>query len=176
MVVGSALYAGLAQFGTSLQLPGLPSWSFPIFPAIVILLFFGAVFGPWVGLCTGTLGYLLEQYLSGNPFVWSENLGLILIGFIAGFAILRTRGRYFHARAIILAEGICAIGIVVGIGCGAYGDILASKFTVEVATKAFISDTLPDLLMGLTLLPILLLVYSKVDTRTRNVRHDQKTK
>jgi serine/threonine protein kinase len=168
MAFGSVLYAGLGQFGTALRFPSLPSLSFPIFPAIVIPLFFGTIFGPWVGLITGGLGYLLEHYISGNPFVWSESLGLILIGFIAGLAILRTRGHYLHARAIIIAEGISAIAIVLGIACGAYSDILALKFTVGIATKAYLSDMLPDLIISLILLPILLVLYSRVDKRTRN--------
>src|SRR5262249_262092 len=83
MAFGSALYAGLSQFEIYLRFPGLSSWRFPIFPAIVIPVFFGTAFGPWAGLVTGGLGYLIEHYISGKPFDWSANLDLALIGLIS---------------------------------------------------------------------------------------------
>src|SRR5436189_1683437 len=54
MALGAALYGALSYLTNFLQLPSVGNVS--VRPAIVIPLFFGAVFGPIVGLITGGLG------------------------------------------------------------------------------------------------------------------------
>jgi serine/threonine protein kinase/uncharacterized membrane protein len=167
MAIGAILYGSLGQFETFLQLPGYP-FRFPIFPAIVIPQFFGAYFGPWVGLFTGLVGCLIEQRFSGYPYAWKDNLGLAMIGFIAGLAKLRTRGHYGHTRAIVFAQIICTIGLAIGIGCGTYGYVFFANSTVAAASRGFIVTGLSDLTLSLILLPPILVIFSRIDERVRN--------
>ena len=159
MALGAALYGGLSWVTNIIQLPSAGNVSFR--PAIVIPLFFGAVFGPWVGLFTGGIGNLLGDYISGYGIYWNWDIGNALIGFIAGLAMLVTWGRYNNSRNILIAEVFAAIGIVVGIGFAAYNDIWISKLSFATAS---IGELLPaagsDLINGLILLPILLVAYN----------------
>jgi energy-coupling factor transport system substrate-specific component len=159
MALGAALYGGLSWVTNIIQLPSAGNVSFR--PAIVIPLFFGAVFGPWVGLFVGGIGNLIGDYISGYGVYWNWDIGNGLIGFIAGLAVLMTWGRYNNTRNIIAAEVFAAIGIVVGIGFAAYNDIWISKMSFSTAT---IGELVPaagsDLINGLILLPILLIAYN----------------
>jgi serine/threonine protein kinase len=168
IALGSILYASLGQFEPYLLFPSVTSFSFPIFPAIVIPLFFGIISGPWVGIFTAVVGYLIEHYISGDPFVWEANLGLAVMGFVAGLTILRTRRRYNHIRTIVIAELISAVGLVVGMICNACAYILFLKDTVEGALKLFIPLALSDLILCLILLPPLLVAYNIVNELIRS--------
>lgn len=159
MALGAALYGGLSWVTNVIQLPSAGNVSFR--PAIVIPLFFGAVFGPWVGLFVGGVGNLIGDYISGYGVYWNWDVGNALIGFIAGLAMLVTWGRYNNTRAIVYAEIFAAVGIVVGIGFAAFNDMWISKLSFAGAT---IGEILPaagsDLINGLILLPILLVAYN----------------
>lgn len=119
-------------------------------PAIVISLFFGALFGPWVGAVTGGLGAFIGDYIfmfyldhianhtilsngiwHGSPLAnvfiwigftmrsdtdWAWILSNALIGFIAGLAMLGTRGRYVTLARVALAELLAVIGVLAGLG------------------------------------------------------------
>lgn len=164
MALGAALYGGLSWLTNILQIPGSTNVSFR--PAIVIPLFFGAVFGPWVGLFAGGLGNLMGDYISGYGVYPLWDIGNGLIGFIAGLAILYTWGHYNKTRSIVVAEVFAAIGIIVGIGFAAFNDIWYSKMTAAAATTTeFIPAALTDLVNGLILLPILLVAYNAAAKR-----------
>src|SRR5260370_8309297 len=77
MALGAALYGGLSYLTNFLQLPSVGNVS--IRPAIVIPLFFGAAFGPIVGLITGGLGNFLADLISGYGVYlnWDIATGLI---------------------------------------------------------------------------------------------------
>lgn len=158
MALGAALYGGLSYVTNVLQLPSAGNVSFR--PAIVIPLFFGAVFGPWVGLFVGGVGNLIGDYISGYGVYWNWDIGNGLIGFIAGLAMLLTWGRYSTRRAIVIAEIFSAVGVVVGIGFAAYNDIWVSKLSFLTATTGeLVPAAGSDLINGLILLPILLVAY-----------------
>jgi energy-coupling factor transport system substrate-specific component len=159
MALGAALYGGLSWATNVLQLPG--SGNVSLRPAIVIPLFFGAVFGPWVGLFTGGVGNYIGDIISGYGFYWNWDVGNGLIGFIAGLAVITTGGRYNNARNIIIAEVFAAIGVVVGIGFAAYNEIYLSKIDFSTATITYmVPAAVSDLINGLILLPILLIAYN----------------
>jgi len=158
MALGAALYGGLSYVTNIIQLPSAGNVSFR--PAIVIPLFFGAVFGPWVGLFVGGVGNLIGDYISGYGVYWNWDIGNGLIGFVAGLAMLITWGRYNSTRAIVVAEILSAVGIVVGIAFAAYNDIWISKLSFITATTGEIVPAAgSDLVNGLILLPILLVAY-----------------
>jgi energy-coupling factor transport system substrate-specific component len=161
MAIGAALYGLLSVPTNFLQLPG----NITIRPAIVIPIFFGAVFGPWVGLFAGGVGNFIGDLVSGFGVYWNWDIGNGLIGFIAGLAMYITWGRYNTGRSMIIAEIFSAIGIVVGIGAAAYSDIVVSQQTLAGASSTFITGIIPDLILGLILLPILLVAYNAAMAR-----------
>jgi len=165
MALGAALYGGLSWATNALQLPSAGNVS--LRPAIVIPLFFGTVFGPWVGLFTGGIGNLLGDYVSGYGVFWNWDVGNALLGFIAGLTLLRTGGRYTSTRNIIIAEVFSAVAIIIGIGFASYTEIWLSKLSFLSATVGYlVPATLSDLINGLILLPILLIAYNAARARS----------
>nr|BBH93969.1 hypothetical protein KTA_21680 [Thermogemmatispora argillosa] len=158
MALGAALY-GIFSFATNvIQLPSAGNVSFR--PAIVIPLFFGAVFGPWVGLFTGGVGNLLGDYLSGYGVYWNWDVGNALIGLIAGLVVYLTWGVYRSTRSIVLAEIFAALGIIIGIGFASFTEMWLSKFSFATAVAGYwLPAAGSDLINGLILLPILLVAY-----------------
>jgi serine/threonine protein kinase len=132
MIVGillSAVFSNLVLL-IHLQPPGGKDLLW-ILPALVIPLFFGLVYGPWVGLVTGGLGYFLGNYaslamnwhtdahsvisfltLASLSLPWYFSVAFFSIGFVAGLASLRTKGRYLSLRGIITAEIFSIIAIL----------------------------------------------------------------
>jgi energy-coupling factor transport system substrate-specific component len=158
MALGAALYGGLSYATNILQLPATSNVS--LRPAIVIPLFFGAVFGPWVGLFTGGVGNFLGDLISGYGVYWNWDVGNGLIGFIAGLAMYLTWGRYNSTRNIVIAEIFGVIGVVVGIAFAAYTDMWLLQYTFAAASGNFVPAALSDLVNGIILLPILLVAYN----------------
>ena len=164
MALGAALYAGLSYVTNTLQLPGASNVS--LRPGIVIPLFFGLVFGPWVGLFTGFVGNSINDLLQGG-FWWNWELGAGLIGFIPGLVLYLTRGRYNSTYRIFLAEVFSVIGLVVGLGFSSILDIWVSGLTFTTAiTTEFLPALLPDIVLGVILLAILLVAYHAALGRT----------
>src|ERR1700680_1876838 len=80
MVLGAMLF-GIVSYATNiLQLSDISNVSFR--PATAILLFFGAEFGPWVGLFTGCAGTFIGDYISGYGVFYNWDLSNALIVFI----------------------------------------------------------------------------------------------
>ncbi|MBX5451311.1 ECF transporter S component [Thermogemmatispora sp.] len=158
MALGAALY-GIFSYATNLiQLPSAGNVSFR--PAIVIPLFFGAVFGPWVGFFSGGVGNLLGDYISGYGVFWNWDVGNALIGFIAGLVLYFTWGVYRNSRSIVLAEVFAALGVIIGIGFASITEIWLSKLSFATAIVGYwLPAALSDLINGLILLPILLAAY-----------------
>jgi serine/threonine protein kinase len=141
--------------------------------ALIIPLFLGNVFGPWVGLVTIMVGIPLGALLAGYNVSsdyygasWTWNVGYILIGFIAGLAFLKTQGHYQTARAIALAVAISAIGIIIGTAFITFGEMWVSDGTVDVAWSRFLILILPSTI-DLILLPLLLFAYNRLVERIR---------
>ncbi len=158
MALGAALYAGLSYVTNTLQLPGASNVS--LRPGIVIPLFFGAVFGPWVGFFTGFVGNSINDLLQGG-FWWNWELGAGLIGLIAGLALYSTRGRYHTVLNIVFAEIFAALGLLIGLAFSSITDIWVSGLSLLSAiTTEFLPAFLPDLVLGVILLAILLVAYN----------------
>jgi serine/threonine protein kinase len=101
MIVGVLLSSILSNLVLliHLQPPG-GNELFWILPALVIPLFFGVVYGPWVGLVTGGLGYFLGNYISlaihwytnaqsGISFLTLASLSLPWLCWLLGISVLR---------------------------------------------------------------------------------------
>lgn len=164
MALGAALYAGLSIATNLLKLPATSNVS--IRPGIVIPLFFGVVFGPWVGLFTGAVGNIIGDLVSGYGFYWNWDLGNGLVGFVAGLALYLTGGRYNIVRNIIIAEIFGIVGILVGMAFAAYSDMPLLQYTWQAATGNFVPAALSDLISGVILLPIVLVAYNAAVRRS----------
>ncbi len=83
--IGAALY-GVFSWATNIfPLPAAGNVTFR--PAVAVLIFFGAAYGPWVGLLAGFIGNTLGDALSGWGFYWNWSLGNGLMGLVAGLAM-----------------------------------------------------------------------------------------
>ena len=158
MALGAALYGGLSALTNVLHLPATSNVS--LRPAIVIPLFFGVVFGPWVGFFSGAVGNLIGDFISGFGFNWNWDVGNGLMGLIAGLAIYMTWARYNNTRNIVIADVFSVFGILIGMGFASYSDIWVSKYTMAAATGNFVPVIITNLINGLILLPILLIAYN----------------
>lgn len=187
MVLGAALYSSTSHILISIVMQSGQNsnndilW---ILPAIVIPLFFGTVFGPWVGLFTGGVGFFIGNYISGkrtlplnggigslgSGFPWYCDVALALIGFIAGLALLRTRGHYNNLRNIAIAEIFSAVGTIVAFFTifNNFSDFWNSVYGLRNYTdiwRDFTHIALPTIIPALILLPILLLSYNTIVSR-----------
>src|SRR5260370_410400 len=133
-------------------------------PALLIPLFFGVIFGPWVGLVVGGFGFLLGDYVAnmwlhdlswtngylyyGSALInfrdligWNGVSGYLvnaLIGLIAGLTRLRIR-RYNTQEALATVGIACATAIAVGTALVVYSTIWlygSPFYTWKEATSA----------------------------------------
>ncbi len=186
MVIGTALYAGLSHLFISIT----PDFTdlIAIFPALIIPLYFGAVFGPWVGLFTGGIGFLIGEFLTNitnNWYVplgdnsiqyfsnnsgnidWYWTLSIALIGFVAGLTrLLIIRRRYNTFRSIILTDIITALGVFVCFGFANLSLSWNSYLDLATASSYILKVALPGSIFCLILFPILLFIYTSI-TRSR---------
>jgi hypothetical protein len=185
IVLGAILFGVLSHL--LIEFPGPGPGSIEILPAILILLFFGVVFGPWVGFFTGGFGCLIGFFMNSLGFrwywnlgdvqastlqsvFWNYDLGIALVGFIAGLAVMKTKGCYNNARSIAIASVIGAIASLVGLGFLTYSYSVILNLpndTLAQASGQFIHLVLPTMIFGLILLPILLFGYNTVVERMK---------
>jgi serine/threonine protein kinase len=149
MLVGIILYVSLFNVFPLL-------FGYRLLLRFIVPVFFGVVFGPWVGLVVGCVGEFVGQPLLAHQFLWTQCAGAASIGFIAGLVMLKTKGRYNTIANVALASIIGTAGLAIGIGF-----ILATLN----AFGLFLAGTLADAIVTLIMLPILLLVYDKIANR-----------
>jgi energy-coupling factor transport system substrate-specific component len=184
-ILGVALY-GLFSHVNLIFI--LPLGALDVFlPALLIPLFFGVIFGPWVGLVVGGFGFLLGDYVANmwlhdlswnNGYLfyqsalinyrdlvgWNGVAGYLvnaLLGLVAGLTRLSIR-RYNTAQALAMVGVVCAAGITAGTATVVYSAmwLYGSPFyTLREATTALFDTALPNLLLALVVLPLLLWVY-----------------
>lgn len=82
--IGAALYGVLSWLTNIFPLPAAGNISFR--PAVAVLIFFGAAYGPWVGLLAGLIGNTLGDAITGWGFYWNWSVGNGLMGMIPGLA------------------------------------------------------------------------------------------
>src|SRR5260221_5619076 len=139
---------------------------------VVVPLLFATKFGPWVGLVCVLPGALSGYYLSQNinsgalpPPNWYDFASLALLGFLSGLAFLLTQGRYNTRRNLATAIVTSFIGLVVYalflmiIDIIVYQSYWFDPFGFTLATVLMAS------IVTLILLPILLIVANKIESR-----------
>jgi energy-coupling factor transport system substrate-specific component len=129
-------------------------------------MFFGIAFGPWVGLISGLLGNIIGDALSGWGFwIWWD-IGNGLMGLIPGF-VMPLIANYREVKSLVLADVFVVIGVIVGMGFGALSEVVFSGLDFATAfTGYFIPSAVSDIVNGVILLPILMVAYSSIATRT----------
>ncbi len=125
--------------------------------AFTIIYFFGAKFGPWVGVVSAVVGSFLGDYIAFHVLSpWYFYVQLAILGFFPGLALHRTLRHPNSRGAISHAIAMSAVGIVISSIFGASSDSIANHipwfFDFFTLTSGYI--------IGLILLPILLLVYN----------------
>ena len=140
--------------------------------ALIVPLFVAAISGPWTGLLIILAGTYLGDHLAdysvssyyGESWTWFA--GNILIGFIAGLAFLKTRGRYDTGLAMLIAAATATVAIITGSAFAAYADIAVSGIASDTAWSNFIMSIVP-FTIDLVLLPIVLVIYNTIASRIR---------
>lgn len=162
--IGAALYGVLSWLTNVIQIPA--AGNVAVRPAIVIPLFFGIAFGPWVGAITGFVGNILGDLLSGYGFwIWWD-VGNGLIGLVAGLCA-GMMVDYKQIRDIIIAEVFVVLGCFVGMFFASLTEIWVSG--VDFATSMsinFVPAFVSNIINGLILTPILMVAYSAVRGRS----------
>jgi len=162
--LGAALY-GVLSFATNMiALPA--AGNVALRPAVCIPMFFGVAFGPWVGLISGFLGNIIGDALSGWGFWLWWDVGNGLMGLIPGFA-LPLISNFREVKSLVIADIFVVIGVVVGMGFGALSEIVFSGLDFATAFGGyFVPAAFTDIVNGVILVPILMVAYSAIATRT----------
>ncbi len=156
IIIGTILYTVSYNFS-------IPVNSSTLAPGYLVSLFFGAIFGPWVGLAIGAIGSILGSKIFFQNFpTWPEFLSESVIGLIAGLASLSTKGRYASFGAAFRASIISTIGLAVGI-------VIASIPFLNLAGNVSYMGNfiMVNGIMSIIVLPIVLLIYSKIVHRAK---------
>jgi len=161
--IGAALY-GVFSWATNIfPLPAAGNITFR--PAVAVLIFFGAAYGPWVGLLAGFIGNTLGDMLTGWGFYWNWSLGNGLMGMIPGLIMAAITD--FRARADILkAIGWGTLGIVVGMLFASLTEMFVGGIDFNTALVGyFVPAFLGNFIVTIILLPILMIAFAGVAAR-----------
>lgn len=138
----------------------------------IIPLYFGAVYGSWVGLEVGGIGFFIGGTMStlrypGGTGAWIISVGFAIVGIVAGLCELRTKGDYSRLRNIIITNIVCAIGLFIEVCFVVYVTLAVEGFNISSAPNYIFQLTIPEMLPGLIFLPFLLLSYSAITERRK---------
>ena len=162
--IGAALYAVLGVATNLIQLPSAGNVSFR--PAVAIPMFFGIAFGPVVGFIAGFLGNIISDLISGYGFWFWWDLGNGLMGLVAGLMAF-TFTSYKAQATLIKAELFVLLSVVVGMGVASLSEMWVSGADINtVIFGNFIPAAVANLINGLILVPLLMIAYDAVVSRS----------
>jgi energy-coupling factor transport system substrate-specific component len=162
--IGAALYGVLSWVTNFLALPAAGNLS--LRPAVAIPMFFGIAFGPIVGFITGAVGNILGDFLSGYGFWWSWDIGNGLMGLIPGLIYMSIKN-YKSGASIFRAELFAALGVIVGMLFSSLLEIPLSGVDLNTALVGYFTPSvISNLINGLILLPILMVAYDAIASRS----------
>lgn len=161
--IGAALYGVLSWVTNIFPLPAAGNITFR--PAVAVLIFFGAAYGPWVGFLAGFIGNTLGDAISGWGFYWNWSLGNGLMGLIAGLAMAQIKD--FRAQGDIIKAVIYGvIGIAVGLLFASLTEMLVGGIDLNTALVGyFVPAFLGNAIVTIVLLPILMVAFAAVASR-----------
>jgi energy-coupling factor transport system substrate-specific component len=159
-LLGLAIYAGVAIIWKLLDISTLntPLGYLSFFPATVVPVFFGLVFGPIAGLLTGLLGAMLVNLSLGYGIALLGSFSVAIIGFIPGLISAKLT-TYKSLNNILWSELIAIAGFLVS------DLLLVIVLSVQNSfnfISIYASFTLSDAISILILLPMLLFIYGTV--------------
>ncbi|HLX59243.1 MAG TPA: serine/threonine-protein kinase [Ktedonobacteraceae bacterium] len=128
-----------------------------------IAFYFGAAYGPWVGLVVAVVGALLSDAISHSLSSWYWYVAIAALGFIAGLVFLRTRGYYKNVSSILLAVACSAAGVFFLVIIVLLGNYISSSAGFGMFLPTLLADTLVHL-DGLVPFIILLVIASAITT------------
>jgi energy-coupling factor transport system substrate-specific component len=161
--IGAALY-GVFSYATNIfPLPAAGNVTFR--PAVAVLIFFGAAYGPWVGLLAGFFGNMLGDGLTGWGFYWNWSLGNGLMGMVPGLIMAAIND--FRARPDILkAIGWGTLGIIVGMLFASLTEMFVGGIDLNTALVGyFVPAFIGNFVVTVILLPILMIAFAAVAAR-----------
>ncbi|MHA1627372.1 MAG: ECF transporter S component [Candidatus Asgardarchaeia archaeon] len=154
MGLGAALYA---IFGSATVF--IPVGGMSLRPAIAIVSFFGAVYGPIVGFVVGAVGNLILDFTWGS-FWWNWDVGVGIIGLFPGIWWVIRGGKVEESKDLIMTSVLGVIGCFVGLFFAGIFDILAGFPFEEVIYAWVIPAAVTDAVFVLILTPILIRAYN----------------
>jgi len=181
VIVGVLLYTVLSNLALliHLQPPGGNELLW-ILPALVIPLFFGVMYGPWIGLVTGGLGYFLGKYtslainwhanaqsrisfltLASLSLPWYFYIAFMSIGLVAGLSWLLTKGRYNSRRDFATAEILSTFAILLAFII-AFNNFWPHLYSYETVWLDITHIALPNIMLALILMPIMLMIHNYI--------------
>ncbi len=191
MIVGTILYAGLSHSYIHIILTTY--YAIMILPALIIPLFLGIVYGPWVGLFTGMAGFVIGEFIPIPDYVGVPYIGIFqrylfgnydqihwyifllssaLIGFVAGLSTPITKGRYNTIRSIGIVDAINAIWVFISLNF-AYSTIYKVHWPNGIVDlPGFFHTTLPTTIFILIVTPILLVIYNSIANRGKSTKRN----
>ena len=162
--IGAALFMVLEVATNFSNIPAADHVSFR--PAVVIPMFLGVAFGPWVGLLSGLAGKIFGDLMSEQGFWPWWDLGYGLMGFLPGLIWPGLRN-YRRVREILKAEGMLVLGAGIGMGLASVSEIWVSHVTFAETVKIyFLPEFLSNIVNGLALVPVLIIAYSIIVARS----------
>ena len=162
MAIGAALYGVLGWATSFIRIPG--PFNTSIRPAVAIPMFFGAIFGPWVGFFTGLVGNIIIDLLSGYGFSWNWSLGNGLLGLIAGLAFVRARSGELPSLPAALTWSV--IGTLLAFLFSSVTDIWVYQTEPAAIPAEYIGVVVPNIIAGVILVPLLYTAYKQVEARS----------
>jgi energy-coupling factor transport system substrate-specific component len=162
MAIGAALYGVLGWATSFIRIPG--PFNSSIRPAVAIPMFFGAIFGPWVGFFTGFVGNIIIDLLSGYGFSWNWSLGNGLLGLISGLAFVAARGKGLPSLRSVLTWA--AIGTLLAFLFSSVTDIWVYDTEPALVPLQYVQVIIPNMIAGAILLPILYIAYNQLQERS----------
>ncbi len=162
--IGAALYGVLSWVTNFIGLPA--AGNITLRPAVAIPMFFGIAFGPVVGFISGFLGNVIGDFLSGFGFWWYWDLGNGLMGLIPGLMALGITS-YKETNTIIKAEILVVIAAAVGMLVPSLLEIPLGGIDLRTAIVGYwLPSALSNAINGLVLVPILMVAYDAVVSRS----------
>jgi energy-coupling factor transport system substrate-specific component len=161
--IGAALYGIFSWITNLIQFPITGNDLFK--PGIIIPLFFGIAFGPWVGLISGLFGSILSDLLSGFSFWIIQNIGYGIMGIVTGLGSAMMID-YRRKKDIIIAEIFAVIGVAIGLLFISVTEIWISEMNLALSLKInFYRAFLTNGLTGIILMPFVMKAYCKIEKR-----------